>query len=428
MGAIILDNGLISQAIDLLKPDDFYVPSHKKIFSAMISLFEQWMEINPVLINEELKKENASEFVGEITFLTGLVYGLPPGNISHYAKIIKDKSRLRQLIKAASKITNDALDQDDLPEVILERAEKMVFDIATEHTEIGFVSANTIAVENVKRAHTLHDQGIAVTGITSGYVDIDAKTLGWQRGDMIVVAARPSIGKTQLVINFALNAAIRNEYKVAIFSIEMSKESLVNRMLASESRLDSQRVRNGLLNHQEFDIVHDARDSINSRIQINDAAAITTRGIRAKLMRLISEQGQFDLVIVDFLQLMASLDLKKNINREQEVSTMSRELKALAKELNIPLIVVASLNRGPEQRSDHRPQLSDLRESGNIEYAADVVAMLYREDCYKSKAEYNYTPNNVAEIIIAKQRNGPTGVVTLRFDESSGRFDDLYQN
>ncbi|MGH9971649.1 MAG: replicative DNA helicase [Pyrinomonadaceae bacterium] len=431
LGGVILDNGLISQAIELLRPEDFYVPSHRRVFMAMIALFERGGEINPILIGEELKKENALESVGGISFITNLTYGLPHStNIANYAKVVRGKSMLRQLIKAANKITQEALEQEDEPEIILDHAEQAIFQLADERIRQGFVHVKPVAEQLLEKIQEMEGRAAVLTGLTTGFADLDKMTSGLQRADLVIVAARPSMGKTSFALMLAENAAIHAGAVVGIFSLEMSKEALVMRMLCSQGNIDAQRFRNGFLSRPEWAQIAKSLGTLaDARIFLDDTAAITVLEMRAKARRLAAEQKKLDLIVVDYLQLMSG-SAKRFESRQQEVSQISRELKGLAKELNVPVVALSQLSRAPESRSDHRPQLADLRESGALEQDADVVAFIYREEQYKTPEERNSLPEdqrNVAELIIAKQRNGPTGTVDLRFTPSSMRFDNLYR-
>ena len=431
LGAIILDNGLVSQAIELLKPEDFYVPSHRRIFVAMIGLFERGAELNPILIGEELKKENALETVGGISFITNLTYGLPHStNIIHYAKVVRGKSLLRRLIKTASKITNEALEEEDEPEIILDHAEHAIFELADERIRQGFTHVKPVAEALLDKIQEMEGRQTVLTGLTTGFAELDEKTSGLQRNDLIIVAARPSMGKTSFALMLAQNAAIETGAVVGMFSLEMSKEALVMRMLCSQGNIDAQRFRNGFLSRSEWAKIGESLGTLaDTKIFLDDTPGISVLEMRAKARRLAAEQKRLDLIIVDYLQLMSGSN-KRTESRQQEVSLISRELKGLAKELNVPLVALSQLSRAPESRSDHRPQLSDLRESGALEQDADLVAFLYREEAYKSPEERQSMPEdkkNVAELILAKQRNGPTGTVELRFVPSSMRFDNLYR-
>jgi replicative DNA helicase len=431
LGAIVLDNALISQAIELLKPEDFYVPSHRRIFLAMIGLFERGGEINPILIGEELKKENALETVGGISFITNLTYGLPHStNIIHYAKVVRGKSLLRRLIKTANKITNEALEEEDEAEIILDHAEHAIFELADERIRQGFTHVEPVARALLDKIQEMEGRQVVLTGLTTGFVELDEKTSGLQRSDLIIVAARPSMGKTSFALMLAENAAIETGAVVGIFSLEMSKESLVMRMLCSQGNIDAQRFRNGFLSRAEWAQIAKSLGTLaDTKIFLDDTPGISVLEMRAKARRLAVEQKRLDLIIVDYLQLMSGSS-KRAESRQQEVSQISRELKALAKELNVPLVALSQLSRAPEARADHRPQLSDLRESGALEQDADLVAFLYREETYKTPEERQAMPEdrkNIAELILAKQRNGPTGTVELRFVPSSMRFDNLYR-
>lgn len=431
LGGVILDNGLISQAIELLRPEDFYVPSHRRIFLAMIALFERGGEINPILIGEELKKENALDSVGGISFITNLTYGLPHStNIVHYAKVVRGKSMLRQLIKASNKITQEALEQEDEPEIILDHAEQAIFQLADERIRQGFVHVKPVAEQLLEKIQEMEGRAAVLTGLTTGFADLDKMTSGLQRQDLIIVAARPSMGKTSFALMLAENAAIHAGAVVGIFSLEMSKEALVMRLLCSQGNIDAQRFRNGFLSRPEWaQIAKSLGILADSKIFLDDTAGISVLEMRAKTRRLAAEQKKLDLIIVDYLQLMTG-SAKRFESRQQEVSQISRELKALAKEMNVPVVALSQLSRAPESRSDHRPQLADLRESGALEQDADVVAFIYREEQYKTPEERNNLPEdqkNVAELIVAKQRNGPTGSIDLRFTPSSMRFDNLYR-
>src|SRR5678815_4974388 len=431
LGGVVLDNSLISQAIELLKPEDFYVPSHRRIFVAMIQLFERGAEINPILIGEELKKENALESVGGSTLITNLTYGLPHStNIIHYAKVVRGKSMLRQLIKASNKMTQEALEEEDEPEIILDHAEHAIFQLADERIRQGFVHVKPIAEQLLEKVQEMEGRAAVLTGLTTGFADLDKMTSGLQSSELIILAARPSMGKTSFALMLAENAAIHAGAVVGVFSLEMSKESLVMRMLCSQGNIDAQRFRNGFLSRLEWAQIAKSLGTLaDTKIYLDDTPGLSVLEMRAKARRLVAEQKKLDLIIVDYLQLMSGSS-KRTESRQQEVSQISRELKALAKELNVPVVALSQLSRAPEARSDHRPQLADLRESGALEQDADVVAFIFREEQYKTPEEKDAMPEdqkNIAELIIAKQRNGPTGTVDLRFTPSSMRFDNLYR-
>src|SRR6267143_1536431 len=422
LGGILLDNALISQAIELLRPEDFYVPSHRRIFVAMTALFERGGEINPILIGEELKKENALESVGGVSFITNLTYGLPHAtNITQYAKVVRGKSLLRRLIKTANKITSEALEEEDEPEVILDHAEQAIFALADERIRQGFEHIKPVADRILEKVEAMQGRAVVLTGLTTGFRDIDALTSGLQPADFIVIAARPSMGKTSLALTLAQHAAIQAQAVVGIFSLEMSSESLAMRMLCSEANVDAQKFRSGYLSREEWARLATALGRLaDARIFVDDTPAISVLELRAKARRLAVEQKKLDLIIVDYMQLMSGSS-RRFESRQQEVSQISRELKAVAKELNIPLVALSQLSRAPENRTDHRPQLADLRESGAIEQDADVVAFIYREEQYHKSDENK----NIAELIVAKQRNGPTDTVYLAFLNQFAKFADL---
>lgn len=424
LGAIILDNALVSQAIEQLRPEDFYVPSHRRIFLAMIALFERGSEINQILIAEELRREGEIESVGGVTYITNLMVGLPHfANLAHFSKIVRDKSMLRQLVKACNKITSEALEEEDEAEIILDHAEQAIFALADERTRQGFAHVKPVADSLLEHVQEMAGRSAMLTGLTTGFHDLDQMTSGLQSSDLIIIAARPSMGKTSFALTLAQNAAIHAQAVVGIFSLEMSKESLVMRMLSSEGHVDAHRFRSGFLSREEWARLAGALGTLaETKIFIDDTPGITVLEMRAKARRLAAEQKKLDLIIVDYLQLMSGSS-RRTESRQQEVSQISRELKALAKELNVPLIALSQLSRAPETRTDHKPQLSDLRESGSIEQDADVVAFIFREE------QYNRTEENagIAEILISKQRNGPTGSVKLAFLKEFTRFENMWR-
>jgi replicative DNA helicase len=363
LGAIVLDNGLVNQAIELLRPDDFYVRAHQHLFRAMISMSERGAEINPILLGEELRRDGALEQVGGIAFISELTYGLPHfTNLAHYAKVVKDKSMLRQLVKVANKITSEALEEEDEATLILDHAEQMIFALADERTRQGFAHVKPVADAILEKVQELGGRGVTLTGLTTGFTELDKLTSGLQPSDLIIVAARPSMGKTSLCLTLAQNAAIQANAVVGVFSLEMSKESLVMRMLCSEGHVDAHRFRAGFLSRDEWARLAGALGTLSeTKIFIDDTPGISVLEMRAKARRLAAEQKRLDLIIVDYMQLMSGSS-RRSESRQQEVSQISRELKGLAKELNVPLVALSQLSRAPEARTDHRPQLSDLRE------------------------------------------------------------------
>lgn len=430
LGAILLDNGLIAQATSSLRDTDFYVPSHRLIFAAMVDLFMYGKEINPILIGEELRKTNSLERVGGFTFLSNLTYGLPhTTNLTHYAEIVTGKSALRRLIKVGYKFIENAYEQEDEPAKVIEAAGKEVFDVVMQKMGQGFKSISELSKARVQKARDIRAKGKAITGVSSGFIDIDKMTGGFEKGDLIILAGRPSMGKTALSLGICSNMALRNPEKprVAYCSLEMSEDSITARIICSEAEVDLQNFRNGYLSDsdwQQIEAVEKFMSENNPRMVIDDTPGISIVELKAKLKRLIIELGELAFVVVDSIQLMSGSG--KTESRQQEVSKISRELKALAKELNVPLMAISTLNRKPEERSDHRPVLADLRESGQLEFDADVVMFVYREDQYKIQANNTELLTHTAEIIFAKQRNGPTGTEILQFDAPTARFRDAY--
>ena len=424
LGAILLDNQLISQAVEKLAPEDFYSPLHRRIFNAMINLFESAQRIDPILIGEELRKEGALESIGGIAAITNLTFGLPHfSDIFDYARVVKDKSIVRNLIKVCNQITSEALAEEEDAEVILDHAEQLIFQLADEKTRQGFAHVKPVAQEVLAKVQEYaKNTSHALTGLATGFRDLDEKTSGLQKTDLIIIAARPSMGKTALCLTLAQNAAIIENAVVAVFSLEMSKEQLVMRMISSEARVDAHRFRTGHLMRDEWGRLAEAIGTLSeTRIFIDDTPGISVLEMRAKSRRLATEQKQLDLVVVDYMQLMSGSS-RRIESRQQEVSQISRELKGLAKELNVPVVALSQLSRAPEARNPPRPIMSDLRESGSIEQDADVVAFIYREEYYKPEDENA----GVAEIILSKQRNGPTGTVKLAFLKEFTRFENYF--
>lgn len=423
LGAILLDNTLISQAIELLSQDDFYSPLHRRVFRAMTNLFDRGDKIDPILIGEELRKEGQLENIGGVATITNLTYGLPHfSNIAHYAKIVHDKAVVRNLIKVCNQITSEALAEEEDAEVILDHAEQAIFALADERTRQGFAHIKPVAETVLAKVQEYaRRESHALTGLSTGFRDLDQMTSGLQQNDLIIVAARPSMGKTALCLTLAQNAATMEAAVVAVFSLEMSKEQLVMRMLSSEAKVDAHRFRSGFLTRDEWGRLAEAIGTLSeAKIFIDDTPGISVLEMRAKTRRLIAETKKLDLIVVDYLQLMSGS--KRTESRQQEVSQISRELKALAKELGVPVVALSQLSRAPEARNPPKPMMSDLRESGSIEQDADVVAFIYRDDYYKPTEENA----GIAELIISKQRNGPTGTVKLAFLKEFTRFENYF--
>lgn len=429
LGAILLDNSLVTQTIEHLKAEDFYSPLHRRIYGAMTALFDSSKRIDPILIAEELKKEGSVESIGGVATIANLTYGLPHfSDLADYIKVVKEKSMMRDLVRTCNQITSEALEEEEDAVVVLDHAEQMIFALAEQKARQGFEGIRPIA-ESVftKIQEFAKRDSHALTGLSTGFRDLDNITSGFQEGDLIIVAARPSMGKTALCLNIAQRAAVREKACVAVFSLEMSKEQLVMRMLSAQASVDARNLRLGMLSSKDWGRLAEAiADLSETRLYIDDTPGISVLEMRAKLRRLAVEQGSLDLIVVDYLQLMGG-GTRRNENRQQEVSQISRDLKSLAKEFNAPVLALSQLSRAPEARNPPKPMMSDLRESGSIEQDADVVAFIYREDYYaKNEDEIPEEKRNIAEIIIAKQRNGPTDTIKMAFLKQFTRFEDVY--
>ncbi len=425
LGAILLENGLLNQAVELLKPDDFYLAHHRLIFEQMLSLSEKSRPIDFLTLTEELGNAAQLETVGGRSFISSLIDGVPKlSNLDYYARIVREKATLRRLIKRGHEIINSCYEQQEEVDQILDTAEKAIFELAEEKIRTGFQPISEIARQTLQKIEIASKRKSMVTGVPTGYTKFDELTSGLQQADLIIVAARPSMGKTAFSLNIATYAAIVDKLKVGVFSLEMSSEQLLLRILCSEAHIDSQKLRTGkYLSKEEWTkITRTLGELSKAQIFIDSTAGISLLEMRAKARRLKAEHG-LDLLIVDYMQLMSG-GKERYENRQQEISTISRGLKGLAKELNIPVVALSQLSRAPEQRmGDHRPQLSDLRESGSIEQDADVVLFIFREEKYKPTEENR----GIAEIIISKQRNGPTGMFKLAFIDRFTRFENLYR-
>ncbi|HVP53579.1 MAG TPA: replicative DNA helicase [Candidatus Eisenbacteria bacterium] len=424
LGAILLDNLAYNQAAEHLKPDDFSLDSHRRIYARMVDLAESSRAIDLITLVEELDRRKELEAIGDVGYLSGLLDGVPDRpSIEHYIKIVRDKALLRGLIHAANAAIARASDQSDPAEEILNDAEAAIFAISEKRIGRGFLGVQDIVKESFGSVDALLQRGRRITGLATHYTDFDEMTSGLQRADLIIIAARPSMGKTALAMNIAENAAIEDNKTVGMFSLEMSREALLLRLLCSRAKVDSHRMRTGSLWREDMDKVVRAMEQLaHAPIFIDDTPGIVLSEMRAKARRLQQSQGALDLIIVDYLQLMSGGG-RRYENRTQEVSAISRGLKGLAKELNVPVVALSQLSRAPESRGgDHRPQLADLRESGSIEQDADVVAFIFREEVYKPD---DPELDGIAEIIIAKQRNGPTGRLKMAFLKNSTRFESL---
>jgi len=425
LGSMIVDPECIGEVIEKLgtRAEVFYQPEHRIIFDALIRLYEKnrGMGLDGVLLRDELEKCNRLEEAGGVEYLAKIMESVPSSaNVIYYAGIIKDKLLLREIIAAATDILNNAYDQTGEPAEKLDAAERAIFAVTD-----GKISSNAVALKDlVVRSFELIEkrEGTGVTGLPTGYYELDEATCGLQNGEMIIIAGRPSMGKTSLALNIAEHIGVKEGLGVAIFSLEMGRQQLAERFLCSVGEIDSQKVRKGLLSEENFRQLTDVCALLSEApIYIDDSAGLTPLELRAKARRLKS-QHDVRCVIVDYLQLM-HIGTNRVESRQQEITEISRYIKALARELDIPVVVLSQLNRSPEGREGHRPRMSDLRESGSIEQDADVVILLHREDYYHY-SEADYQPTNIAEVIIAKQRNGPTGSASLVFREKFTRFEN----
>ncbi|MCX7923020.1 MAG: replicative DNA helicase [Clostridia bacterium] len=420
VGSMLLDKEVIPSITEILKSEDFYREDHREIFEAIIDLFDKAKPIDLITVSEQLKLRGTLDSIGGLEYLTNIATAVPTtANARHYAKIVEEKALLRRLIKASSDIINMGYEAADEVSYILDKAEKGIFDILQKRNTQGFSPIRDVLIDTFNRLEELYNSKGNITGIPTGFIDLDYKTSGLQNSDLILIAARPAMGKTAFVLNIAQYAAVHAKVPVAIFSLEMSKDQLVNRMLCCESMVDSQKMRTGKLEDSDWQKVARALGPLSEApIYIDDTPGISITEIRAKCRRLKLEKN-LGMVVIDYLQLMQGKG--KNESRQQEVSEISRSLKILAKELNIPVLTLSQLSRGPETRTDHRPILSDLRESGAIEQDADIVMFLYRDDYYNPDTE----KKNIAEAIIAKNRHGATGTVELVWLGQYTKFGNL---
>ena len=408
LGAMLLDKEAISVAAEILEEEDFYREVHSEIFQAVVSIFNDGEPVDLITLTDRLKSRKTIEAIGGPAYLAKLMDVVPiTHNIGYYAKIVKEKSILRKLIKSSNIIVSKCYDNAEDPASIVDEAEKSIFDISLSRSTQGFIPIKKILASNFDRIEELYLNKGKITGVPTGFADLDSKLSGLQKSDLILIASRPSMGKSSLMMNIVQNASVKEKFPAAIFSLEMSKEQLSQRLLCSEALIDAHRLRTGDITEDEWIKLARAMGILSDKpIFIDDTPAITVTEMRAKCRRLKIEHG-LGLVLVDYLQLMQGSG--RYDNRQQEISDISRSLKALAKELEVPVVALSQLSRAPEMRADHRPILSDLRESGAIEQDADVVMFLYRDEYYHPDTE----KRNIGEVIIAKQRNGPTGIVEL---------------
>ncbi|MGH9733581.1 MAG: replicative DNA helicase [Candidatus Acidiferrales bacterium] len=422
LGAVILDNHTLNAALEKLRPEDFFLSQHRLIFSQMVHLAEKQEAIDTITLMEDLTRRNELEAAGGIAYLSQLTDGLPRlTNVEHYARIVKEKAVLRSLIYSASAIQEQALAAGDDADLILDRAESAIFQLAEDRVRAGLIGVKELVREGFERLEKIFSEGRRITGLATGYTDLDNQTAGLQPSELIVLAARPSMGKTALALNIAENVALRQREPVAIFSLEMSKESLLLRMLASEARVDAHKFRTGHMNRDDWGKITTGLGNLGEApLWIDDSASSTVLEMGAKARRLKRDKG-LSLMIVDYLQLVVPSNTGRNTNRQEQVASMSRAMKGLAKELKIPVLMLSQLTRAPE-RDERKPQLADLRESGAIEQDADVVLFINRPNFYKTDLPEEERAK--AELIIAKQRNGPTGTLNFVFLARHTRFEE----
>jgi replicative DNA helicase len=428
LGAMLIDGDAVAKAMESLDETMFYREGHRRIYRSMARLFQRGAVVDPTTIAEDLKQTADLDQAGGLPYLADLLDAVPTAaNVEYHARIVRERALMRRLIEASSAIIRDVYEPGERTvEELLDVAEHRVFQVAQSHDRQGFVWIKKILYPTFERIEQLQAAKGGVTGVGTGFPDLDGKTGGFQKSDLIIIAARPSMGKTALVISLLLHAAITQQTPVALFSLEMSKEQLVQRMLCSEALVDLGRLLRGRLTDDDYVRLAQAAGHLNTApIWIDDSGALSVLEMRGKARRLKAEQPDLGMIVVDYLQLMQG-GARSAENRQQEVSEISRGLKALAKELEVPVIALSQLSRAPEQRSDHRPQLSDLRESGSIEQDADLVMFLYRPEYYLSDMEAQEKGlAGKAELIISKQRNGPTGIIDLFFRKESTRFESF---
>ncbi|MDD4955938.1 MAG: replicative DNA helicase [Candidatus Omnitrophica bacterium] len=420
LGAMLINEPAIAEVMEIVDEDFFYKEEHKLIFSTIISLFNSRKKVDILTVSEDLSKKKLLERIGGASYLTSLADFVPTSaNVSHYARIVKEKGVLRLLISSATQIVALAYKEDEEVSTVLDKAEKLIFEISDKRVEGGYIHIKEIIKDGIELIESLYHKKSHITGIPTGFHDFDVKTAGLQKGDLIIVAGRPSMGKSALATSIAEFASVDEKIPIAFFSVEMSKEQLMQRFLCSQAKVDMHKLRTGFLAPSEWPILTSAAGKLSEApIYIDDTPAINVFELRAKARRLRAHYG-IQLIVIDYLQMIRGM--RKGDSRQQEISEISQALKALAKELNIPVLAVSQLSRAVESRTDHRPQLSDLRESGAIEQDADLVVLLLREEYYNPTAENKGT----AEAIIAKQRNGPVGSVNLGFIREYMKFVNL---
>ncbi|OGT93682.1 MAG: replicative DNA helicase [Gemmatimonadetes bacterium GWC2_71_9] len=424
LGAMLLDADAALRAAETLEDWMFYREGHRRLFRVMIGMTRHGGVVDPITLKEELERKGELDAAGGVEYLSYLLDAVPTAaNFDYHAKIVRDKALLRRLVEVGTQIVQEAFEGKRLAAEVLDAAERKIFEVAEHRTADGFERLKKLLWPTMERIESLHGAGQTITGVASGFKDLDERTAGFQPSDLVIVAARPAMGKTAFCLNVAQHAAIEHSTGVAIFSLEMSREGIVQRLLTSEARVDAHRLRSGTLRDADYKLLAGAAGILSSApIWIDDSASLTPLELRSKARRIKAEQD-IGLIMVDYLQLMREPEYSEN--RVQEISAISRSLKALAKELHVPVIALSQLSRAPEQRGGEgrRPQLSDLRESGAIEQDADVVLFIYRAEMYAKPEERDEVAGQ-AEVIIGKQRNGPTGMVKLFFHNQYTRFDN----
>jgi replicative DNA helicase len=419
LGALLIDGEAIHKILDLIRPEDFYKHAHQKIYRAMLALLEKGEPFDVVTLSNQLGTMGELENIGGTAYLAQLAASVATSaSVFHYGKILREKAMLRNLIHTATEIVEQGYEGCENVEDFLDQAEKSIFEISERNIRQSFTPVKEIVKDSFKAIEFLYENKSTVTGVPTGFKKLNELTSGFQASDFIIIAGRPSMGKTAFALNMAFHAAKESGKNIAVFSLEMSKEQLVQRMLCSEARVDSSKLRGGFLRETDWPKLTKAASALSETpVLIDDTPAISVLEMRAKARRLTKENS-LGMIVVDYLQLMRG---DNHESREREISDISRSLKALAKELNIPIVALSQLNRGVEGRTDKRPQLSDLRESGSLEQDADLIAFIYRDEVYNRD-----TPEQgVAEIIIGKQRNGPIGTVKLKFFHEFTRFEEL---
>ncbi|WP_424767768.1 replicative DNA helicase [Paenibacillus sp. sgz302251] len=421
LGAVLLQAEALITAMERVRSEDFYSGPHRHIFEAMVEIAENNQPVDLVTLTAHLQDRHLLEEIGGVSYLAKLANAVPTAaNVDYYTQIVEEKSMLRRLIRTATNIVSDGYANSEDVGVLLGDAEKKILEISNRRAGGGFISIRDVLMEVFEKVEQLYSNRGGTTGIPSGFTDLDRMTAGFQRSDLIIVAARPSVGKTAFALNIAQNVGVRARETVAIFSLEMSAAQLVQRMVCAEGNVDAQRMRTGHLEGDDWEKLTMAIGALSeSEVYIDDTPGITVAEIRSKCRRLKKERG-LGMILIDYLQLISGRG-KAGENRQQEVSEISRTLKHIARELEVPVIALSQLSRGVEQRQDKRPMMSDLRESGSIEQDADIVAFLYRDDYYDKESE----KKNIIEIIIAKQRNGPVGTVELAFLKQFNKFVSL---